>query len=489
MAKKTQKKGLTPRSEDFSAWYNEVVLQAELADYSPVRGSMVIRPWGYGIWENMQRALDDMFKASGHQNAYFPLLIPMSFIEREKEHVKGFKPELAVVTHAGGKKLEEPYVIRPTSETIIYSMYSKWVQSYRDLPILLNQWANVIRWELRTRLFLRTAEFLWQEGHTAHATQGEAEEEAQTILGIYRTFMEDWMAMPPLTGLKTEAEKFAGAVRSYACEALMQDGKALQAGTSHMLGQNFARQFGLTFQSEEGREEFAWNTSWGVSTRLVGGLVMTHGDDMGVVVPPKLAPTQVMVVPIARSDDEWATVAEKARQIVNALRDGGVRADADHRRHLSPGAKFFEWERKGVPMRLEVGPRDVAKGEVVVVRRVTAEGEPRKEAVPEARALGETGGRLEALQGQLLDAARARREAGTHRGEVSSVEELGALLDDGAGFVYSGWSGDPAVEEKAKDVRATIRVIPDEEFRSATAPTRCAGGGEARMEVVWARAY
>ncbi len=489
MAKKTQKKGLTPRSEDFSAWYNEVVLQAELADYSPVRGSMVIRPWGYGIWENMQRALDDMFKASGHQNAYFPLLIPMSFIEREKEHVKGFKPELAVVTHAGGKELEEPYVIRPTSETIIYSMYSKWVQSYRDLPILLNQWANVMRWELRTRLFLRTAEFLWQEGHTAHATQDEAEEEARTILGIYRTFMEDWMAMPPLTGLKTEAEKFAGAVRSYACEALMQDRKALQAGTSHMLGQNFARQFGLTFQSEEGREEFAWNTSWGVSTRLVGGLVMTHGDDMGVVVPPKLAPTQVIVVPIARSDDEWATVAEKAREIVNALGDTGVRADADHRRHLSPGAKFFEWERKGVPMRLEVGPRDVARGEVVVVRRVTAEGEPRKEAVPEARALGEIGGRLEALQGQLLHAARARREAGTHRGEVSSVEELGALLDDGAGFVYSGWSGDPAVEEKAKDVRATIRLIPDEEFRSATAPTRCAGGGEASMEVVWARAY
>ena len=489
MAKKTKKRGLTPRCEDFSAWYNEVVLQAELADYSPVRGSMVIRPWGYGIWENMQRALDDMFKASGHQNAYFPLLIPMSFIEREKEHVKGFKPELAVVTHAGGKELEEPYVIRPTSETIIYSMYSKWVQSYRDLPILLNQWANVMRWELRTRLFLRTAEFLWQEGHTAHASQDEAEEEARTILGIYRTFMEDWMAMPPLTGMKTEAEKFAGAVRSYACEALMQDGKALQAGTSHMLGQNFARQFGLTFQSEEGREEFAWNTSWGVSTRLVGGLVMTHGDDMGVVVPPKLAPTQVMVVPIARSDDEWATVTGKARKIVSALRDAGVRADADHRRHLSPGAKFFEWERKGVPMRLEIGPRDVARGEVVVVRRVTAEGEPRKEAVPEARALGEIGGRLEALQGQLLDAARARREAGTYRGEVSSVEELGALLDGGAGFVYSGWSGDPAVEEKAKDVRATIRVIPGEEFRSAKAPTRCAGGGEARMEVVWARAY
>ncbi|MCY4399450.1 MAG: proline--tRNA ligase [Gemmatimonadetes bacterium] len=489
MAKKTKKKGLTPRCEDFSAWYNEVVLQAELADYPPVRGSMVIRPWGYGIWENMQRALDDMFKASGHQNAYFPLLIPMSFIEREKEHVKGFKPELAVVTHAGGKELEEPYVIRPTSETIIYSMYSKWVQSYRDLPILLNQWANVMRWELRTRLFLRTSEFLWQEGHTAHASQDEAEEEARTILGIYRTFMEDWMAMPPVTGLKTEAEKFAGAVRSYACEALMQDGKALQAGTSHMLGQNFARQFGLTFQSKEGREEFAWNTSWGVSTRLVGGLIMTHGDDMGVVVPPKLAPIQVIVVPIARSDDEWATVAEKARQIVNTLRDAGVRADADHRRHLSPGAKFFEWERKGVPLRLEVGPRDVARGEVVVVRRVTAEGEARKEAVPEARALGETAGWLKALQTLLLQGARARREAGTHRGEVSSVEELGALLDEGAGFVYSGWSGDPDVEERAKDVRATIRLIPDEEFRSATAPTRCAGGGEARTEVVWARAY
>lgn len=259
--KQAGKRGLTPRAEDFSSWYNEAVQQAELADYSPVRGSMVIRPWGYGIWENMQRALDEMFKASGHQNAYFPLLIPMSFIEREKEHIEGFKPELAVVTHAGGKDLEEPYVIRPTSETIIYSMYAKWVQSYRDLPLLLNQWANVMRWELRTRLFLRTAEFLWQEGHTAHATEAEAEEEARLILGIYRRFMEDWMAMPPLTGLKSPSETFAGADRSYACEALMQDGKALQAGTSHMLGQNFSRQFGLTFQSERGREEYAWNTS------------------------------------------------------------------------------------------------------------------------------------------------------------------------------------------------------------------------------------
>ncbi|MFW6199788.1 MAG: aminoacyl--tRNA ligase-related protein, partial [Gemmatimonadota bacterium] len=277
-------KGLTPREEDFNAWYNEVVLESELADYSPVRGSMVIRPWGYGIWENMKDALDEMFRETGHENAYFPLLIPMSFIEKEAEHVEGFKPELAVVTHAGGEELGEPLVIRPTSETIIYSMYAKWVQSYRDLPILLNQWANVMRWELRTKLFIRTAEFLWQEGHTAHATAEEAEEEARRMLGVYRTFMEEWIAMPVVTGLKSESEKFAGAVRTYATEALMQDNKALQAGTSHFLGQNFSRQFDLTFQSEEGEEEYAWNTSWGVTTRLIGGMVMTHGDDVGIVV-------------------------------------------------------------------------------------------------------------------------------------------------------------------------------------------------------------
>ena len=488
--RKGSKRGLTPRSEDFSAWYNEVVQQAELADYSPVRGSMVIRPWGYGIWENMQRALDDMFKATGHENAYFPLLIPMSFIEREKEHVAGFKPELAVVTHAGGKELDEPYVVRPTSETIIYAMYAKWVQSYRDLPLLLNQWGNVMRWELRTRLFLRTAEFLWQEGHTAHASAEEAEEEALSILGIYRSFMEDWVAMPPLTGLKSESEKFAGAVQSYACEALMQDGKALQAGTSHMLGQNFARQFGLTFQSEEGREEYAWNTSWGVSTRLVGGMVMTHGDDAGVVVPPRLAPTQVMVVPIARGADQAALVLDKAEGIVEALRAQGLRAAMDDRMHLSPGAKFFEWERKGLPMRIEVGPRDVQRGEVVVVPRVPAEGRPRKEALPEEQALGEMAGRLDALQVQLLAAARARRDAATHCGEVSSVDELRELLDGGVGFVSSGWSGDPAVEARVKEAtKATIRVIPGEEFRSDTPPARCVGGGKAQMEVVWARSY
>ena len=314
------RKKLTPRDTDFAAWYNELVLRSELADYSPVRGSMVIRPWGYTLWENMQRALDDMFKATGHQNAYFPLLIPLSFIEKEKEHVQGFKPELAIVTHAGGKELEEPFAIRPTSETVIMAMLAKWIQSYRDLPLLLNQWANVMRWELRTRLFLRTSEFLWQEGHTVHATAQEAEEHARRMLGVYRTFMEDWMAMPPVTGLKSDAEKFAGAVRSYACEAMMQDNRALQAGTSHFLGQNFSRQFGLTFQSEEGREEYGWNTSWGVSTRLIGGLVMTHGDDQGLVLPPRLAPVQVVIVPILRGDDH-GPVLEKADAVRDALWD------------------------------------------------------------------------------------------------------------------------------------------------------------------------
>ena len=438
----------------------------------------------------MQRALDDMFKATGHKNAYFPLLIPMSFIEREKEHIKGFKPELAVVTHAGGKELDEPYVVRPTSETIIYSMYAKWVQSYRDLPLLLNQWCNVMRWELRTRLFLRTSEFLWQEGHTAHATAEEAEEEARTILGVYRRFMEEWMAMPPLTGLKSEAEKFAGAVRSYACEALMQDGKALQAGTSHMLGQNFAKQFGLTFQSRDGREEFAWNTSWGVSTRLVGGLVMTHGDDGGVVIPPRLAPTQVVVVPIARSDQQAAAVSEKAASLVQELEARGIRAEADHRAHLSPGAKFFEWERKGVPMRFDIGPRELANGEVAVVPRVKSAGFPRGETLPEAQALAEAGDRLEAFQASLLEAARARREAATVRQEVSSPEELNELFDAGAGFVFSGWSGDPEVERRVKEVtKATPRVIPGPEFRTTGPPACCIGGGRAQMEVVWARAY
>ena len=482
------KKGLTPRGEDFAAWYNDVVLQAELADYSPVRGSMVIRPWGFGIWEHMQRALDDMFKATGHQNAYFPLLIPMSFIEREKAHVEGFAPELAVVTQAGGKELEEPYVVRPTSETIIYSMYAKWVQSYRDLPVLLNQWANVMRWEMRTRLFLRTSEFLWQEGHTAHASAAEAEEETLTILGVYRTFMEDWIGMPPLTGLKSDSEKFAGAVRSYACEALMKDNKALQAGTSHFLGQNFSRQFDLKFQTEEGHEEYAWNTSWGVSTRLIGGLVMTHGDDDGLVLPPRLAPTQAVIVPILRGDD--AAVREKADEVAGRLRERGLRVRVDARDNLSPGAKYYEWERKGVPFRIEVGPKDLEKGQLALARRLTPEGEKRKLFLPEDEAIGGLPERLEAFQTELLARAKERREAATVRG-VSSIDELEEALEGGAGFVFSGWSGDPSVEEAVKErTKATIRVLPSEDFRSERAPERCvSGAGPSTGEVAWARAY
>ncbi len=482
-------KKLTPRGEDFASWYNELVQRAELADYSPVRGSMVIRPWGYGIWENMQRALDDMFKETGHENAYFPLLIPMSFIEKEKEHVEGFAPELAVVTQAGGKELEEPYVIRPTSETIIYSMYAKWVQSYRDLPILMNQWANVMRWEMRTRLFLRTSEFLWQEGHTAHATAEEAEEETLMILGVYRTFMEDWIGMPPITGLKSESEKFAGAVRSYSCEALMQDNKALQAGTSHFLGQNFARQFDLKFQSEEGHEEYAWNTSWGVSTRLIGGLVMTHGDDNGLIVPPRLAPVQVVIVPILKGDNPSA-VLEKVDEIAGRLKAAGVRVKVDARDNLSPGAKYYEWERKGVPFRLEIGPKDLEKGSVALARRVVPEGEKRKTFVPEDQAVADMPELLETFQFELRDAAKARREANTVRG-VKTLDELQDALDGGAGFVFTGWNGDPGVEEAVKErTKATIRCLPGEEFRSADAPSRCvSGSGDSVTEVAWARAY
>jgi prolyl-tRNA synthetase len=484
-----ENKGLTPRGEDFNAWYNDVVLEAELADYSPVRGSMVIRPWGYGIWENMQKGLDGLFKATGHENAYFPLLIPMSFIEKEKEHVAGFAPELAVVTHAGGKELEEHLAIRPTSETIIYHMYAKWVQSYRDLPVLMNQWCNVMRWELRTRLFLRTAEFLWQEGHTAHATAEEAEEEARRMLGVYRTFMEEWVAMPPLTGMKTESEKFAGGVRSYACEALMQDNKALQAGTSHFLGQNFARQFDLKFQSESGQEEYAWNTSWGVSTRMIGGMVLTHGDDVGIVVPPRLAPVQVVVVPIWRKSEEAVAVREKADQVAARLKEVGVRVRVDARDHLTPGAKFWEWERKGVPLRVEIGPKDLAKEQVVVVRRVTFGDESRKEFLPEGQALAEMPARLEGFQASLLQAAKDRRESNSYRG-VTDFAELKEIMDGPGGFVYTGWSGDPAVEERIKvETKATARVIVDPEFRSETAPARCIGGGEAKVEVAWAKAY
>ncbi|MEK7667996.1 MAG: proline--tRNA ligase, partial [Gemmatimonadota bacterium] len=344
-------------------------MRAELADYSPVRGCMVIRPNGYAIWELMQRALDDMFKATGHRNAYFPLFIPQSFLEKEAQHVEGFAPEVAVVTRAGGKELDEPLVIRPTSETIIYDSFAKWIHSYRDLPLLINQWANIVRWEMRTRLFLRTTEFLWQEGHTAHADEEDAEREVRRMLGVYRRFAEEWMAMPVITGVKTDSEKFAGALRTYAIEGLMQDNKSLQAGTSHHLGQNFAKAFGVQFQTAAGGLDHVWSTSWGVSTRLIGALVMAHGDDVGIICPPKLAPTQVVVVPIYKSDTEREAVMQVADGVVAELRTAGVRVELDAREGMKPGAKYYEWEGRGVPLRLEVGPKDVAKGQVFAARR------------------------------------------------------------------------------------------------------------------------
>jgi prolyl-tRNA synthetase len=478
-------KALTTRAADFSAWYNELIARAQLADYSPVRGCMVIRPNGYAIWEQMQRALDQMFKDTGHQNAYFPLFIPQSFLAREAEHVQGFAPETAVVTHGGGKELEEPLVVRPTSETIIYAMYAKWIQSYRDLPLLINQWANVVRWEMRTRLFLRTTEFLWQEGHTAHATEAEAEEETRRMLGVYRTFMEEWMAMPVLTGRKTDSERFAGAMRTYSCEALMQDNKALQAGTSHNLGQNFARAFEVTFQTAAGGLDHVWNTSWGVSTRLVGALIMTHGDDAGLVCPPRLAQYQAVIVPIYRTDEERATVLDAADRIRRELAAAGVRVHVDARDGVKPGAKYYEWEGRGVPLRLEVGPRDVAAGAAVLARRTGGKKETLAVAGIGSRIVEE----MERMQGEMLATARARREAASIRGATKA--QFLAHIDGAGGFVYGGFCGSVACEAEIKEqTKATIRVLPDEEFRSPEAPAACMWcGSRSVAEAVWAKAY
>src|SRR4029077_6851365 len=472
-----QAEKITPRAKDFSEWYNDVIMQAQLADYSPVRGCMVIRPLGYRIWELMQRALDDMFKATGHQNAYFPLFIPQSFLAKEAEHVEGFAKEVAVVTHtrlrATGKagaeavepdpasKLEEPLVVRPTSETIIYAMFAKWIQSYRALPLLMNQWCNIVRWELRTRLFLRTTEFLWQEGHTAHATEAEAEEETLRMLGVYRTFMEQWMAMPVLTGRKTDSERFAGALRTYSCEALMQDNKALQAGTSHNLGQNFARAFEVTFQTASGELDHVWSTSWGVSTRLVGALIMIHGDDNGLVCPPRLAQHQVVIVPIYKTDEERAQVLEAGDHVRRALVAKGIRTHVDAREGLKPGAKYYEWEGRGAPLRLEVGPRDVAANTVMLARRTGG----KKESIP----VGGIGERLleemDRMQHELLATAIARREGNTIRG--GTKPQFIAVMERVGGSAYGGFCGDGACEAEIKDeTKATIRVLPDEEFRS-----------------------
>jgi len=480
---------ITPQSQDFSAWYNDVVQHAELADHSPVRGCMVIRPYAYRIWELMRDALDERFRHTGHENAYFPLFMPQEALDREAEHVEGFSPETAMVTEAGGSELEEPLAVRPTSEAVIWPIVADWIQSYRDLPVKLNQWANVVRWEMRTRPFLRTTEFLWQEGHTAHATAEEAEEEARRMLGVYRDFMEDWMAMPVVTGLKTDAERFAGAERTYACEAMMKDDKALQAGTSHFLGQNFAKAFDVRFQSEEGEHEYVYNTSWGVSTRLVGGLIMTHGDDQGLVLPPKLAPHQVVIVPIWSDDEERELVMTVAER-VNRVLSRNVRVHVDDRDHVSPGAKFYEWERKGVPLRIEVGPKEVSSQELVTVRRYAPGDRERKRTYGEGKAIAMVPQVLEEIQDDLLDAARERREERSVRG-MEDYDEFRQHIGEKRGFVYSGWCGDAACEEKAREEsKGTIRVIPDPEFRSDEAPSTClVCGDEATEEVLWAQAY
>ncbi len=487
---------ITPRAKDFSEWYGDVITQAELADYSPVRGCMVIRPHGYRLWELMQRALDDMFKATGHRNAYFPLFIPMSFLAKEAEHVEGFAKEVALVTHTRLKvtngvlgvdpasALEEPLVVRPTSETIIYAMFAKWIQSYRDLPLLLNQWCNVVRWEMRTRLFLRTTEFLWQEGHTAHATEAEAEEEARRMLGVYRTFQEQWMAMPVLTGLKTDSERFAGALRTYAIEALMQDNKAIQGGTSHNLGQNFAKAFDVKFQTAAGGLDHVWNTSWGVSTRMIGGLIMSHGDDNGLICPPKLAPVQVAIVPIWKSDDERGQVSGVGGQVKADLEKAGLRVELDLRDNVKPGAKYFEWEAKGVPLRLEIGPRDVAAGHTMAARRTGGKAPLKLDGIVAA-----VTGVLDEIQAALFQAARQRREANSIRG-VTKAQFLEFMKGKG-GFAYGGFCGDAACEAEIKEqTAATIRVLPDPEFRSAEKPKTCMWCGKPSVsEAVWAQAY
>src|SRR6187397_529531 len=475
-------KKLTTRAADFSAWYNEVVLRAELADYSPVRGCMVIRPSGYGIWERMQRALDDMFKATGHQNAYFPLFIPESFLHKEAEHVEGFAPEAAVVTHGGGKLLEEPLVVRPTSETIIYSMFAKWVQSYRDLPLLINQWANVVRWEMRTRLFLRTAEFLWQEGHTAHATAEDAIEETKRMLEVYATFAEEFMALPVIRGVKSASERFAGAIDTYCIEGVMQDGKALQCGTSHFLGQNFAKAFEVKFLNKENQQEYVWATSWGVSTRLIGALVMAHSDDQGLVLPPKIAPFQVVIVPIYKGDESKPVIDAKANEIMKELKASGIRVKYDNNDNTRPGWKFAEYELKGVPVRLAMGLRDMENNVVELARRDTKE----KQQVPISGLSDHITKLLDGIQQNLYNNALKYREQ--HITSVDSWDEFVKTLNEKGGFVAAHWDGTAETEAEIKEkTKATIRCIP---FNNPQEEGVCIFSGKPSKErVLFAIAY
>jgi len=488
-------KGLPKRSENYSEWYNEIVKRADLAENSAVRGCMVIKPYGFAIWEKMQRALDDMFKATGHVNAYFPLFVPKSFLEKEEEHAEGFAKECAVVTHyrlkanPNGKglivdptaKLEEELIVRPTSEAVIWNTYRNWVQSWRDLPLLINQWCNIVRWEMRTRLFLRTTEFLWQEGHTAHATEKEAIEESERMLGVYTTFAEDWVALPVIKGLKTPSERFAGAVETYCIEAMMQDGKALQAGTSHFLGQNFARAFDVKFVNKENQLEFAWATSWGMTTRMIGALIMAHSDDSGLVLPPKLAPIQVVIVPIHKTPEDLASISEKVNPIFEQLKTAGISVKYDDDDKQRSGWKFAEYELKGVPIRLGMGMRDLENGTVEVARRdtLTKESRPLDGIVDHIKSL------LDEIQANVYQKALKFREENTFK--VDTWDQFKDQIEKG-GFLLAHWDGTAETEEKIKDeTKATIRCIPlDAEME----PGKCVYSGEASdKRVIFARAY
>jgi prolyl-tRNA synthetase len=489
-------KVLTSRNENFSQWYNDLVVKADLAENSAVRGCMVIKPYGYAIWEKLQSVLDKMFKDTGHSNAYFPIFIPKSFFSKEASHVEGFAKEVAVVTHYRLKNdpdgkgvivdkdavLEEELIIRPTSETIIWNTYKNWIQSYRDLPILINQWANVVRWEMRTRLFLRTTEFLWQEGHTAHATKNEAIEETLKIIDIYADFAEKWMGMPVIKGTKSESEKFAGALETYSIEALMQDGKALQSGTSHFLGQNFAKAFDVLYTSKEGKQEYVWATSWGVSTRLIGALIMAHSYDDGLVLPPKLAPIQVVIIPIYKNDEEYARVVEKAKEIKAELIEKGFSVKLDDRDTQKPGWKFAEYELKGVPVRLALGPRDLENSTLEVARRDTLE----KKVVPMAGIAKFVEGLLEEIQVNIYNKALEFRSKNTHI--VDTYDEFKTVIEEKGGLIMAHWDGTSETEEKIKEeTKATIRCIP---LDGETEEGKCmVTGRKSERRVVFARAY
>lgn len=488
-------KNLTSRAEDYSKWYNELVVKADLAENSGVRGCMVIKPYGFSIWEMMQKELDRMFKETGHRNAYFPLFIPKSYFSKEASHVDGFAKECAVVTHYRLKtaedgsivvdenaKLEEELIVRPTSETIIWDTYRKWIQSYRDLPILINQWANVVRWEMRTRLFLRTAEFLWQEGHTAHATEQEAIAEAEQMMHIYADFAENFMAVPVIKGTKSANERFAGALETYCIEAMMQDGKALQAGTSHFLGQNFAKAFDVKFSDKDGSLNHVWATSWGVSTRLMGALIMTHSDDNGLVLPPKLAPDQVVIVPIYRTEQEYADTVKKGQEMVQSLRQKGIRVTLDARDTHKPGWKFNEYELKGVPIRIALGPKDLENKTIEVARRDTLT----KELIPQAEAADYLVNLLDTIQENLFQRAMQMRISLTH--EAEDYDQFKNLIEEKGGFIWAHWDGTSETEERIKaETKATIRCIP---LEGPSAPGKCIlTGKNSSRKVLFARAY